>query len=434
MHQIENTDFFDNIRRSVKISHFVASIIPLALLVYFSIKYVYPYVTEGDITKVPISIGILLLLAVTVSVLGLMLTTKATNTSIASARNLHQKLNSLFGITKQFRETLYLDVLLDNILKSAMELTGAESGSILLYNNEQKLQYKVTTGNNSDKIINKTLETDKGIASWVAKTGTSALIDDLTKDSRYDPEYDNLTGFKTSSILAVPLIHANETIGAIELRHTEQDAFNIQDKSLLYSMADQASVSIVQNRSNERQQSDFIHITEMLVSAQDYIQNKNGHVRRVANYANRIAKQMDFSEQELKRLYYACLLHDIGMLKIDAKKQSETVKMQQHPKLGHDLIKSISMWGDSADYILHHHERYDGTGYPMAKSEEEIPLGARILFVADTFDKLTNKYSDKQELDFDAAIVEIEANAGTQFDPNVVRALKTSITDAGLVH
>ncbi len=434
MHGPKSIDFFENIRRSVKISYFVASVIPVALLVYFSIRYVYPYVTEGDITKVPLSIGILLLLAVAVSVLGFILTTNATNSSIASAQNLHQKLNSLFGITKQFRETIYPDILLDNIMKSAMELTDAESGSILLFNKDHILQFKVNTGENSGNMNNRTLEQGQGVAGWVTESGEAALVNDLQKDKRHDPYYDNETGFKTGSILSVPLIYAKEIIGAIELRNRNQNAFSKQDESLLYSLADQASISIMQSRSSETQQTDFIHITEMLVNAQDYIQNKKGHARRVANYANRIGKQLDFTESELKKLYHASLLHDIGMLKIDVWEQQETDKIQQHPKLGHDFIKSISIWGDSADIILHHHERYNGTGYPMAKKEEEIPLGARVLFAADAFDDLTSKYSDNGQINYDAALNEIETNTGKHFDPKVVQALKSALIESGLVH
>ena len=121
MNRLEGKDFFDNIRRSVKISHFVSSIIPLSLLVYFSIKYVFPYVTAGNASEVPLSIGIVLVLSVVVSILGLLLSVKATNSSIASAQDLNLKLNSLFEITKQFRETVYPDILLEKILRSAME-------------------------------------------------------------------------------------------------------------------------------------------------------------------------------------------------------------------------------------------------------------------------------------------------------------------------
>lgn len=432
MQRIEGTDFFGNIRRSVKISHFVASIIPLALLVYFSIRYVYPYVTAGDISKVPFDIGILLILAVAVSVLGLILTTKATNSSIKSAQDLNMKLNSLSDITKQFRETLYPDVLIKQIMAAAMSLTDTESGSLLLYNEDGNLQIQVHTGADSEKMTGQHIKSGQGVAGWVAETGTPALINDISKDERYSPDIDNETGFTTRSILCVPLIHSNQIIGAIELRNKKEGAFNAHDEALLNSLADQASISISQNRSSESRHSDFIHITEILVSAQDYIENKHGHARRVANYANRMGKQMNFSDAELKKLYHACLFHDIGMLKVDSADIANKEKIIHHPKTGHDLIKSISLWSESADIILHHHERYDGQGYPMAVKGEDIPLGARILFVADTFDVLTSGYSYQEKLEYSAAIKEIEAHSGTQFDPQAVEALKSSLRESGL--
>jgi K+-sensing histidine kinase KdpD len=258
MNGLEGKDFFDNIRRSVKISHFVASIIPLALLVYFSIKYVYPYVTKGDISRIPLNIGILLVLAVTVSVLGLILTTRATNSSIASAQDLNIKLNSLFEITKQFRETLYLDILLKKIMASAMELNAAESGSLLLFDEVGNLRFKVNAGKNAEKMNNKVLNPGKGIASWVAENGKPVLINDVSNDSRYSSEFDNETGFKTTSVLCVPLIYSKEIIGVIELRNKKHGNFTKQDEALLHSLADQASISIVQNRTKERQHSDLI--------------------------------------------------------------------------------------------------------------------------------------------------------------------------------
>ncbi len=433
MSSLEGKDFFDNIRRTVKTSHFVASIIPLSLLVYFSIKYVYPYVSEGNTTNVPLHIGILLLLAVVVSVLGLVLATRATNSSIVSAQNLNAKLNSLFNITKQFRTTLYPDVLLENIMNSAMELTASESGALFLYDEHGRLQLKINTGNNIKNINDSSGMHSQDIANMVAETGKPLLINDPSDFIHNTSKSYNKKELKTGSIMCVPLICSNEIIGVIEMQSMKDKVFTLQDKALLHSLADQASISISQNRSSETQLSDFIHITEILIGAQDYMQNKKGHARRVASYSNQIAKHLNLSDTELKRLYHACLLHDIGMLKIDATEHCRRDKIIHHPKFGYDLIKSISHWNDSADIILQHHERFDGTGYPSSKKEEEIPICSRILFVADTFDVLTSKYSYKQQMDYDSAIKEIEVNSGTQFDPVIVKTLKTCITDIDVV-
>ena len=162
------------------------------------------------------------------------------------------------------------------------------------------------------------------------------------------------------------------------MRSGEQNIFTHQDEALLNSLADQASISIAQNSLNERQQSDFIHITEFLVGTQDHIKNKKGHARRVASYANLTGKSLGFSDAELKKLYYACLFHDIGFMKIDMSEHWDHGNIMKHPKLGYDMIKSISPWKDSADIILYHHERYDGSGYPEARKKEEILTGFTI--------------------------------------------------------
>ncbi|MBI5740573.1 MAG: GAF domain-containing protein [Nitrospirae bacterium] len=433
MQGLEGKDFFDNIRRSVTISHFIASIIPLALLVYFSLKYVYPYLSGGDVTRVPVDIVIILLLAVVVSVLGLVLLRRTTNSSISSAQNFNAGLNSLFDITKQFRETVYPDILLKKIVQSAADLTGAESGSLLICDDEGNLLSRVNVGKNAETFNNIILKKGEGIAGMVAMTGQTALIENVSPGPGCLMEPGSRYG--TRSALCVPLVYAGSTIGVIELRNKRNSPFNKQDESLLYGLADQAGISIVQNRMRERQHADFIHITEMLVTAQDYILKRDGHARRVARYSNLIGKQMRLSEDELRILYYASLLHDIGMLKISYADQWDKEKIEQHPVLGFDLINPISMWSDSAVAVLHHHERYDGTGFPFSKKKEDIPLSASILTVADAFDALTSGYSRSlaKQLDYEAALSEIEANAGTQFDPDVVEALKTSIAVENLL-
>lgn len=427
-------NFFENIRRTVKTSYFIASIVPLALLAYFSVKYIYPYLTKGDLAELPLHIGILLLLALIVSVLGLSLSTRATNASISSLQELYAKLNSLVEVTKQFRETLYLDILLESIVKSAMHLNSTESGALLLYDEADNLKFKVAVGERSEIIKDRIVKRGEGISGWVAETGESAIINDVTEDKRFNPQFDRESGFKTRSIMCVPLIHNKAVIGVIEVLNKKRDVFTNEDEKLLYSLADQAAISIVQSRVLESRHSDIIHITEILVGAQDYHSpQKKGHARRVTRYANLIGKNMGLSEVDLKNLYYGCLFHDIGLLKIGISDQVKKEKYMQHPQLGYEMIKPIALWGEVAEFILNHHERYDGTGYPLAKKGEEIPLGARILSVANTFDVLTSEYTYKEQVDYNAAINEIGANSGTQFDPVVVKAFKASIKDTDLI-
>lgn len=430
MHSSVGKEFFATIRRNVKISYFTASIIPLTILVYFSIKYILPYVTKGSLTDLPLDIGIILVLSVFVSVLGFFLLTKATNSAISSLQNLHKRLTSLFQITKQIRETPYLDVLLESIVKNAMRLISAEAGSLLLYDDTGHLKFKVAAGPASEKIKDRVVITGVGFSGWCAANKQTVRINDASKDERYNHELDSRSGFNTKSIMCVPLILNNKVIGVLEILNKRGGIFTEEDENLLSSLADQAAISITQSRLLENQQSDMIHIAEILVAAQDSIDpTKKGHVRRVAKYAYLISKELNLPEENLKTLHYACLFHDIGFLKTGSTRDT----YQLHPKSGYEIIKSVSLWRGSADIILQHHERYDGNGYPYGKLGDAILLEARILFLAEVFDVLTNKYSYREQLDFTAAVNEIEANSGLQFDPAVIKAFKASIKDTDII-
>lgn len=426
--------FFENIRRSIKISYFIASIIPLSILVYFTIKYIYPYLAKAESGMMPSAIGITLLLALVLSVLGLILSSKATNASISSLQELYLKLNSLVDVTKHFRDTLYLDILLNSIVKSAMELLKTEAGSLLLFDEKGDLRFKIILGESGQAIKDKLVLPGKGISGWVVSTGTPAIVNDVSKDQRFDPEFDRESGFITKSILCVPLIYENKIIGALEVLNKIGGDFDLNDQKILFSLADQAAISIAQSRFHESQHSDIIHITEILISALDYhIPEKKGHSRRVARYANAIGKNLGLSEAELKQLYYASLLHDIGLLKFDLSEYWGMKKFELHPILGYDMLRPISLWKEVAPLILSHHERYDGKGYPHGKAGEEIPIGSMIISVASTFDAITSEHSYKKPLSFEEAVKEIEANSGTQFDPRIVEALKNSLRESDIV-
>jgi len=425
--------FFEDIRRTIKISYFIASIIPLSILVYFTIKYIYPYIVKGEETVFSV-IGIILLLAVVLSVLGLALLSKTTNASISSLQELYTKLNTLVDVTKHFRDTLYLDILLNSVVKSAMELLKTEAGSLLLFDEKGDLRFKILIGERGQSIKERVVLPGEGISGWVAMNGMPAIVNDAYGDPRFNPEFDKESGFVTRSILCVPLIYEGKTIGVLEVLNKIGGDFDISDQKILFSLADQAAISIAQSKFHESRHSDTIHITEILISALDYhIPEKKGHSRRVARYANAIGKNLGLSETELKQLYYASLLHDIGLLRFDLSEYWGMKKFELHPVLGYDMVRPISIWKEVAPIILYHHERYDGKGYPHGKAGEEIPLGSRIISIASTFDALTSEHSYKKPVGFRQAIKEIEANAGTQFDPKIVEALKLSLRETDIV-
>jgi putative nucleotidyltransferase with HDIG domain len=148
----------------------------------------------------------------------------------------------------------------------------------------------------------------------------------------------------------------------------------------------------------------------------------------VARLCNLISRQLGLDEETRREIHFAAMLHDIGFLKMrdvlvhtDAEGFKDMVK--EHPVQGAQLIEPIMVWKDIAPLILHHHEHFDGTGYPQGLKQEEIPLGSRIICVAEVFDAMTNEKSYTVARNKAEAIAELETYSGTRYDSKVVTAL-----------
>jgi HD-GYP domain-containing protein (c-di-GMP phosphodiesterase class II) len=416
--------FVNSVRRSIKISYFVASIIPLSILVYLSQRYIYPYLQETG-GAVFLSIGIILCLSVVVSLLGFVLIVKTTNKTLSSIQDSYTKLNSLLEVTKHFRDTMYIDVLLESIVQSAIELIDAEAGSLLLVDDEGMLWFKVVQGEAGMKLKDKSVKSGEGITGWVFENSKPAMINDVETDERFSSKLDNDTGFKTESILCAPLIYGKESIGVLEVLNKRTGNFTESEEKLLFSLADQAAISISQSRSRESEHSDIVQMTEILVNAMDnHIPIKKGHTKRVAMHAVAIGRQIGLEDDELKKLHFASVLHDIGLLRFEYFEQMEGANLEQHPTIGYEMVRPISSWKDIAQIILFHHERPDGSGYPAGKKGQEIPLLSRIIAVADAYDVMISESSYEETKSEREALEELEKNSGTQFDADIVKAFR----------
>ncbi len=156
-----------------------------------------------------------------------------------------------------------------------------------------------------------------------------------------------------------------------------------------------------------------------------------GHVRKVQAYAVELARWMRVTEREFEALRSAALLHDIGKLAIPDHllnkpgklSDMEYQKVKVHPSVGADILAHVAFPYPVVPIVRHHHERWDGSGYPDGLKGEEIPLGARILAVADVFEALTSDRVYRHRRTVDEACAIIEASSGVHFDPEVVRAL-----------
>jgi len=155
-----------------------------------------------------------------------------------------------------------------------------------------------------------------------------------------------------------------------------------------------------------------------------------GHSARVAAISIEIAEAMQLTAKEREALRRAALLHDIGKIGVEDRvlrkpgplSETESADMREHPRIGYSMLKGLPFLQPSLPGVLYHHERWDGAGYPTGLCGTAIPPLVRILAVADVFDALTSDRSYREALSYDAAIAAIRAEAGRQFDPEVVTA------------
>jgi response regulator RpfG family c-di-GMP phosphodiesterase len=170
---------------------------------------------------------------------------------------------------------------------------------------------------------------------------------------------------------------------------------------------------------------------QALVTALDFRDNETqGHSYRVVEYAVRVADRMQVVEPELTWIRHGAILHDVGKIGIPDSilrkpgklSDEEWEEMKKHPEMGYRMLQHIRFLRPALDIVLCHQERFDGSGYPRGLSGEQIPLGARIFSVVDTFDAMTSDRPYRAALSIDAAREEIERWADRQFDPDVVNA------------
>ncbi len=156
-----------------------------------------------------------------------------------------------------------------------------------------------------------------------------------------------------------------------------------------------------------------------------------GHTERVTEYAVKIAQHMGLKADDIEVIHKAALIHDIGKIGIKSEilNKKETLNdedwkvIKTHPIMGINILSPMKILGNMLPIIRYHHERYDGAGYPEGLAREEIPIGARILSVADSYDAMTSDRPYHDRFPVEQALNEIKINSGTQFDPDVVEAL-----------
>ncbi|HTL12601.1 MAG TPA: HD domain-containing phosphohydrolase, partial [Bdellovibrionota bacterium] len=203
------------------------------------------------------------------------------------------------------------------------------------------------------------------------------------------------------------------------------------DLDIFHSLGNQVSIAVENSQLYAELKLSFFDTVEALAEA---IEKKDrytgGHTKRVVYYSMCIAKYMDLTPEELEQVRMGAVLHDVGKIGIEDKilkkpaalDEYEWPVMKQHPELGYQIMKRVKSLQHVVGAMRFHHERWDGKGYPLGLKGEEIPLIARIVAVADTYDAMVSTRPYRKGLDPTFSRDEIAKNAGIQFCPRVVTA------------
>ncbi|MBI1930819.1 GAF domain-containing protein [Candidatus Poribacteria bacterium] len=328
-----------------------------------------------------------------------------------------------------------LDTLLDRIVVEALQVVDADRGSIWILDKEKnELWTKVATGI-SDRRLR--VPVGKGLAGIVAQTGKTINIPDAYQDERFDPSHDRSTGYRTHSLLTVPMrnMHGNVT-GVIQvLNQLEGVPFSTDDEELLSLLANHAAIAIENAQLYEDLEDSYQRTLLAMTSLLELRdQETENHSIRVVQFALRIAEEMGITDpNQIRTLQLGATLHDIGkigisdniLLKPGRFTDEERKIMEKHTIYGYEklrVLKNIPFIGDAALIVLHHHEKYNGKGYPMGLKGNEIPLGARIFMAADVLDALASRRPYKGPWPYLRIREEFVKCSGTDFDPRVVEA------------
>jgi HD-GYP domain-containing protein (c-di-GMP phosphodiesterase class II) len=335
----------------------------------------------------------------------------------------------LLNLARGLSSTLDVDALLKRIGPASEQLLLCDASSVMLLDEDkQHLFFKVATGEKGGVITRFKVKIGEGIAGAVAQTREPLLINDVSQDKRFSSQMDQASGFKTKSVLCVPMLAAGDLVGVLEvLNKKTPSGFSESDKNLLESMAGLAGLAIANARVVGGFRNFYSNTIEILISAIEARDMRMaGHCWRVAQRASSVGRKLGLDGQVLKDLYYSALLHDIGFLKVAGGWNMARVLVmesphmeQTHPLIGADMVRGIDILRGAAALIPFHHECFDGSGFPRGLKGDDIPIGGHVLSVIEYCEEMRmNGYAEEQVLET------LRAEVGKKFHPQVAEAYR----------
>lgn len=340
------------------------------------------------------------------------------------------ELEILHSITKVIGTSLEINEVLDIIIMQISKIMHIDDCAIFLCDKDiGDLVLSAAYGKRKPLIGKLRVPAGQGLIGYVGETRKTRLESGAHLDDfRHLPpgDYD---GFQTA--VASALYIPDKLIGVAEIRDTVERDWSTEDLLLLKTITKQMAVFLEKSNLYRTVRELYLEVIKSLseaVEAKD--PETSGHCYRVSDYASRTAEFMGMDKAAVDQIRVAAHLHDIGkigvaesiLLKPARLTEEEYAKIKLHSSIGARILMPIELFGNISTIVRHHHERFDGLGYPDGLKGEDIPIGARILAVADSFEAMTWNRPYSRRRTPSEALNELHRCAGTQFDPVVVDA------------
>lgn len=402
--------FSQKLDRAVFATYFLGAVVPLFVLGGVVHHFALPSL-RGDsaatLTMLGVTCGTVLL-----SLASFFALRRLAGNALQRMEGDNRRLGVLLGVSRRFAAAPHAGVVAEDAARCALELMSADAAFVLMRSHASKplnLSEGVGDGASSTwSLLEETLveRAEACLASAQSECGEIGA------------------GAASFHVALEPIAAENGTSAVfVMLRRQPGPVFGSKQLDALSTLAALAQVALQGADLQDSQRNFFAHVTEILVAALDsHVDGREGHAAGVAELAHRIGREMGLEAERLERLHFACLLHDIGMLKVDRRHQRDASHFQKHAAIGSRMLSRIRLWEHLSEIVLHHHERWDGSGYPEGQMGEQIPLESRVIAVADAVDAMSRKEAGRPTMAPAAVLAELRREAGEQFDPAVVSA------------
>jgi HD-GYP domain-containing protein (c-di-GMP phosphodiesterase class II) len=358
------------------------------------------------------------------------LPTLATALALQVARFETTAAANLIEAAQELSRRLSADEVVRVALDRAIALSSAASGSVMLADDDAALRISLSRGLPDDVVAETVVAPGEGIAGWVFASGKPLLVEDIPH-----PNSSRRRGVRSS--VSVPIADEDGTLGVLNVGSRKFPArFTDDHLHSLETLGRQTAVALRNARAMESATDlYFATLTALSVALETKDPYARGTTGRVVDIVRALAAGMDLGPIESHALNVAALLHDIGMglaggpIGATARPLStvERGMLKAHPVMAAEILADVPSLREVVPIVYHHHEWYDGHGYVGGLAGEAIPLGSRILAVADAFVAMTSDRPYRRALSVSAAVSELASKAGTQFDPEVVDVLRREL-------